>query len=116
MYVSDSRREDTGPLAADSTATEHEMAMSEKIGKYLWAIEVAAPNRVTKVFDICCDENDRAGNRLGVISRFGRWRQYAFYPDANMVFEKQCLRDLASFCERLMAERKAEREAERETP
>lgn len=36
---------------------------------------------------------------LGEIRWFGRWRRYAFYPRFGTVFEKQCLRDLADFCE-----------------
>lgn len=47
---------------------------------------------------------------LGVIQWFGRWRQYAFFPAGETVFERQCLRDLAEFCER---ETKAQRAARR---
>lgn len=36
---------------------------------------------------------------IGVISWFGRWRCYAFTPKEDTVFEKQCLRDIANFCE-----------------
>jgi len=36
---------------------------------------------------------------LGAVRWFGRWRRYAFYPYDNTVFEQQCLRDIALFCE-----------------
>jgi len=36
---------------------------------------------------------------LGVVCWYGGWRCYAFYPHLDTVFEKQCLRDIAGFCE-----------------
>lgn len=36
---------------------------------------------------------------LGEIRWFARWYQYSFFPAANTVFEKTCLRDIAAFCE-----------------
>ncbi len=39
------------------------------------------------------------GGTLGRICWFGRWRQYCFFPDEKTVYERQCLRDIASFCE-----------------
>jgi hypothetical protein len=44
--------------------------------------------------------------KLGEIKWFGRWRQYAFFPEPNTVFEKQCLKDITNFLEKLMLERK----------
>ncbi|MGH9022590.1 MAG: hypothetical protein ACRDV9_05755 [Acidimicrobiia bacterium] len=38
------------------------------------------------------------GTVLGEVRWFGRWTQYAFFPNAGMVFEKTCLRDIATFC------------------
>ena len=37
--------------------------------------------------------------RLGVVSWFGRWRCYAFFPETKTVYERRCLRDIADFCE-----------------
>lgn len=37
--------------------------------------------------------------QLGGVGWFGQWRTYAFFPVANRVFEKTCLRDIAAFCE-----------------
>ena len=43
---------------------------------------------------------------LGQIKWYGPWRCYAFYPFPNCVFEKTCLKDIISFIENLMLERK----------
>ena len=37
--------------------------------------------------------------KLGIVSWFGRWRCYAFFPDNRTVYERRCLRDIADFCE-----------------
>lgn len=37
------------------------------------------------------------GNRLGVIKWFGRWRQYAFFPENGTVFNVECLNDIQSY-------------------
>jgi len=34
------------------------------------------------------------GNRLGIIKWFGRWRQYAFFPEFGTVFNIECLNDI----------------------
>jgi hypothetical protein len=36
---------------------------------------------------------------LGEVKWFGRWRCYSFFPQPDCVFEKQCLRDIAEFCD-----------------
>lgn len=36
---------------------------------------------------------------LGEISWFGRWRRYAFQPGPFTIFEYDCLRKIADFCE-----------------
>ena len=43
---------------------------------------------------------------LGTIKWFGRWRQYAFFPEADTVFNKDCLDDLRVFIADLMLKRK----------
>lgn len=47
---------------------------------------------------------------LGQISWYGPWRQYAFMPNSNTVFERQCMLDIVRFIHRLMAERKEKKE------
>lgn len=41
-----------------------------------------------------------AGDILGYIHWFGRWRKYVFSPMPNRILEKDCLRLIADFCER----------------
>jgi hypothetical protein len=36
---------------------------------------------------------------LGEVRWYAPWRRYAFYPTVNSVFEEDCLRDIADFCE-----------------
>ena len=36
---------------------------------------------------------------LGLIRFYPRWRKYAFYPLENTLYEEDCLRDIAQFCE-----------------
>jgi hypothetical protein len=38
---------------------------------------------------------------LGKVRWYGPWRKYSFFPNRNadLVFEKDCLRDIADFCE-----------------
>lgn len=36
---------------------------------------------------------------LGDVKWYGPWRCYSFFPRPDCIFEKQCLRDIASFCE-----------------
>ena len=35
-------------------------------------------------------------DRLGIIKWFGRWRQYAFFPETGTVFNTECLNDIVS--------------------
>lgn len=46
---------------------------------------------------------------IGEISWYSPWRRYCFFPIANSVFEEQCLRDIAKFCEDQTAAHKAKR-------
>lgn len=39
------------------------------------------------------------GALLGEVRWFGRWRKYAFFPEELAVFEQDCLRTIADFCE-----------------
>lgn len=46
--------------------------------------------------------NDGEDTLLGHVKWYGPWRQYSFFTDSpftDLVFEKQCLRDIANFCE-----------------
>ena len=39
---------------------------------------------------------------LGEIRWFGRFRKYAFFPEANMVFDSVCLYDIKEWMDKLM--------------
>jgi hypothetical protein len=43
---------------------------------------------------------------LGQVAWYAAWRCYAFYPNANCVFEKTCLQDITDFIKNLMEQRK----------
>lgn len=36
---------------------------------------------------------------IGVVKWYAPWRKYAFNPYTNTVFEQDCLREIATFCE-----------------
>lgn len=44
------------------------------------------------------------GDTLGYVEWFARWRKYCFAPEENTVYEQDCLRDLATFCEQRTAD------------
>lgn len=47
---------------------------------------------------LVCSKYDQT-DVIGQVKWFGRWRCYGFFPFKDTVFEKQCLRDIADFCE-----------------
>lgn len=47
---------------------------------------------------------------LGHIKWYGPWRCYGFYPAPNCVFEKTCLKDITKQIEKLMLDRKLEKQ------
>lgn len=51
---------------------------------------------------------------LGEVKWFGAWRKYAFYPATCTVFETDCLTDIVKFINRLMNERKAQKQQDKE--
>lgn len=55
----------------------------------------------TSIFDVC---DKRYGGSLGTIRWFGRWRQYAFFPEDDTIYSAGCLDDIADFI-RLARER-----------
>lgn len=49
---------------------------------------------------------------LGMISWYAAWRCYSFSPNSRCVFETQCLKDIVAFIERLMLDRKLQKQKE----
>lgn len=58
----------------------------------------------TKIF-VVRPITDSIGS-LGTIKWYGPWRQYAFFPGPECLFEKTCLQDITDFLKTLMEERK----------
>lgn len=44
---------------------------------------------------------------LGIVKWYGPFRAYSFFPEANTVYEKTCVANIAFFLVKLMEERKA---------
>jgi hypothetical protein len=71
--------------------------------KYLTFVELT-PNPKTKVIGVVTKGHGQTC--LGVIKWYPNWRQYAFFPNSETVFERICLGDITKFLEELMEERK----------
>ncbi len=55
-----------------------------------------SPTRKTKVWEV---QEPRGEWEIGYIKWYGAWRCYAFYPLQDTIYEKECLRFIADFCE-----------------
>lgn len=60
---------------------------------------------------VWCVVAKEGGATLGRVAWFGRWRKYAFAPNATLetFFEEACLRDIAQFCEERTREHRQSR-------
>ena len=47
--------------------------------------------------------------RLGDVRWYAPWRRYTFNPDAETLYDPECLRRLATFCEGQTKQRKKDR-------
>lgn len=45
-------------------------------------------------------DSDEQYSGLGAIKWYGAWRRYCFFPLGQTIFEQDCLRDIAAFCEK----------------
>lgn len=52
--------------------------------------------------------NTETGALLGQVKWYGAFRKYSFFPLPDIIFESQCLKDIASFLDQLMLQRKIE--------
>jgi hypothetical protein len=73
------------------------------MSEYLEFVELENDGRITKRFDVRSKRRDFS---LGEIAWHGAWRQYAFFPWMQTLFNRDCLRDIAEFLDKLMEERK----------
>lgn len=71
--------------------------------------------RKTKVWKVLAIDGDLP---LGRVAWYAPWRRYAFYPwvDSSrmLIFEWECMRKIADFCEQATKDRKLERQEERQ--
>jgi len=61
----------------------------------------------TSVYSV---DSKREGASLGLVSWYGPWRQYCFYPDNGTLFNLGCLQDIESFLTALKEERQHSKE------
>jgi hypothetical protein len=63
-----------------------------------WVAFVTQPHgaRKTCVWTV---ETIDGGAHLGVVKFYPQWRRYAFFPAIQTVYESDCLRNIADFCE-----------------
>ena len=50
------------------------------------------------------EREDGLGAALGYVKWHGAWRQYCFFPDTATLYNADCLRQIADFCQRKRAE------------
>ncbi len=72
------------------------------MGKWI-DFQVKALKPKTKIYAIIAKQD---GSEIGEIKWYAPWRQYAFFPYSNMVFEKTCLNDILQFLEMIKPIRK----------
>jgi hypothetical protein len=68
------------------------------------------PSRKTKVWVVWSSKEDFEGAELGQVKFYPQWRKFAFFPASQTLFEKDCLRDIADFCETATKEWRSSRE------
>ena len=56
-------------------------------------------NKKTIIIDIL---NNSCGHELGYIKWYPQWRQYCMFTYDDIVFNSQCLKDIAEFMDNLM--------------
>lgn len=67
------------------------------MSKYIEFVPLDRPDLKTKIWRV--QPIGEPGILLGHVKWFGRWRRYALFTEPMTVFEKDCLRTLADFCE-----------------
>ena len=65
------------------------------MAKWIQFVEFPAAGK-TRNWTVTANEG---GAVLGIVKWYIPWRKYCFFPERNCVFEQDCLRDIAEFCE-----------------
>lgn len=66
----------------------------------------ANPKAVTRIYSV---RSRHCGNLLGHVKWYAQWRQYVFFPDANMIFDPKCLTEIAEYCKLKTVEQRERR-------
>lgn len=74
--------------------------MSEKWSETEWLVFIEEPVAKSKKTRCWQVRSKRSDLILGWIGWYSRWRQYCFMPESATIYNRQCLRDLADFCDR----------------
>ncbi len=77
------------------------------MSEYLDFVETRDTGK-TKVYTV---NSCHYGDRLATIKWYGRWRQYALYPEPGTLWNSGCLEDVTAFLKSLMAERRQRKAA-----
>jgi len=71
--------------------------------KYLRFFDITPHGRKTKIISIGPINDNMT---LGLIKWHGAWRKYCFFPSYDVLYDTNCLKDVISFIDQLMSERK----------
>lgn len=62
--------------------------------------DLQAPDgRKTQRWIVWSGKEGFEGSELGQVKFYPQWRKYSFFPASQTLFEADCLRDIATFCE-----------------
>jgi hypothetical protein len=89
--------------------SQTKIIISEKITKYLHYQKSRWSNK--KTYNVII--SSVYGGSLGQIKWYPGWRRYAFFPDAETLYDSSCLKDIQNYIDELMAEHKILKEGER---
>jgi hypothetical protein len=74
--------------------------------QYQWItfkeISLQRSKRKTKTWQC----NVKTGGYLGIVQWYSHWRRYCFFPDAHLLFDANCLCDIADFIANATTEHK----------
>lgn len=86
-------------------------ALAAAHGSATWIrFDELTPNPATKRWAVMPKDGP---DRIGIISWYGPWRKYCFFPTPETVYEQVCLREIADFCEVQTAMHRLRRETDR---
>ena len=66
-------------------------------------------NKKTNTYQVLSKEG---AGVLGEIKWYAPWRKYSFFPATNTLYETKCLTDIIEFINKIMQDRKIQKESE----